>query len=221
MTNTSSSPKSVWSQVAGSLAALAGLGVLFMATGPAFAATIPDFSQYGFPTVVAKASVSPTVPATVTAGDLTVTIPAGTFSSPVTFQILENQNSYWQAKAPTGQTVIANFAFRVMNTSTNQLVGAFNGPVMLKLTNEMVVPSSVYDNASTTGTLSVNPIPSAIVGDTLTHPIKAAVVGWIITSPTAGATSPTTGLPVLPVMAGGAVLLGMGIYLVRRPGAAR
>lgn len=211
--------KRTWSRLAGSLAALAGLGLLLTATIPAFAATVPDFSQYGFPTVVAQASVSPSAPTTITAGSMTVTIPAGTFTSPVTFQILDNQNSYWQAKAPAGQTVIANFAFRVMNTSTHQLVGAFNGPVMIKITNQRIVPSSVYDNVSTTGSLSVNPIPATIVGDTLTHPIKAAVVGWVITSPTAAATSPVTGLPLLPVMTVGVFLVGLGIYLWRRPGA--
>jgi hypothetical protein len=193
-------------------AAATGLALAVLMSAPTWAAGVPDFTQYGFPDVVAKTTVTPTAAATLTAGDITVKIPAGAFSTPVTFELLENQNSYWQAKAPAGQDVLANFAFKVINTSTGQLVGAFNAPVMFTLTDSAVSPHSTYYDISTTGTFTANPIPPTIVGDQLSHPIKAAVVGWAVTSP-AAPTTPTTGLPVLPVMASGAGLLALGLYL--------
>lgn len=56
-------------------------------------------------------------------------IPAGTFRDAVKFELLEGPVSNFQKKVPPGQTVFADFAFRVVDTATGQLVGTFQKPV--------------------------------------------------------------------------------------------
>jgi len=186
------------------------------ASAVAWAQTVPDLSQAGFPTVVAQETITPTQAATVTAGDISIQIPAGAFTAPVKFELLEGSNATWQAKAPSGQQVIANFAFKVVNSQTGQLVGTFAKPVVFTLTNPAVGPASKYWNITPAGAMVANPIPPTISGDTLSHPITAALVGWAVTSP-AAATTVSTGLPLAPVMGGGLVLAAAGFYLLRRP----
>ncbi|MCL8209328.1 MAG: hypothetical protein K6V97_14860 [Actinomycetia bacterium] len=186
------------------------------AAAAAWAQTVPDLSQDGFPTVAAQQTVSPNQAATVTAGDITIRIPAGTFSTPVQFELLEGSNATWQAKAPAGQKVIANFAFKVVNSETGELVGTFAKPVVFTLTNPAVGPASKYWNITPAGAMVTNPVAPTISGDTLSHPITAALVGWAVTSP-AAATSVSTGLPLAPVMGGGLALAAAGLYLLRRP----
>jgi hypothetical protein len=199
------------------ITAAAGTAALLMgASAMAAAATVPDFTQHGFAQVVAQKSIQPGQAATLTAGDITVQVPAGAFATPVQFDLLEGSNAAWQAKAPAGQTVIANFAFKVVNPANGQLVGTFQKPVLFTLTNPKVGPASVYYNVTPTGAFVKNPIPAKIVGDQLSHPIAAALVGWAVTSP-AAATTVATGLPLAPVMGVGAALALAGAYLVVRP----
>lgn len=198
-------------------AALLAAGLLTAgASAVAWAQTVPDLSQDGFPTVAAQQTIGPNQAATVTAGDISIQIPAGAFTSPVQFELLEGSNSTWQAKAPAGQQVIANFAFKVVDSQTGQLVGTFAKPVVFTLTNAAVGPASKYWNITPAGAMVANPVAPTISGDTLSHPITAALVGWAVTSP-AAATTVSTGLPLAPVMGGGLALAAVGFYLLRRP----
>ncbi|MBX5465957.1 MAG: hypothetical protein K6U14_00470 [Firmicutes bacterium] len=199
----------------------AGVGTLALtASPPAFAASMSsttgvDLMASGeFPTVVATANVAPNQPATIHAGALTIQIPAGAFTSPVVFRVVANQNAYWQQRAPAGDTVLTNFAF-VVKTASGQLVEQFQKPVLFTFTNPDIGPHSQYWNITAQGKWVLNPIPPKIQGDTLTHPIAAAVVGWAVTSP-APPTTPTTGLPLAPVMGAGAAAVGIGAYLLTR-----
>lgn len=200
--------------------ACAAVSTPTMAASNSVTAGVDLMANGEFPNVVASATVSPTQPATLQAGGITVQIPAGAFATPVVFRLVENSNAYWQAKAPAGQTVLTNFAF-VVKTESGQLVEAFKKPVLFSYTNPAVGPKSEYWNLTAQGKFAPNPIPPKITGDTLTHPIAGAVVGWAVTSP-APATTPATGLPLAPIMAGGAAAVALGAYLaLRRPQEAR
>lgn len=200
--------------------AIAGAPVGWVITDPAPPA--PDFTQHGFPTVVASTSFTPGQAATVSYNGISVAIPGTTFTAPVTFQLLEGPLSAFSAKAPAGQTPVADFAFRVINPATGALIGTFNGAVKATVTNSQINQHSLYEDISTTGAYSTNPIAPTISGDVLTHPIKAATVGWVVTSPTVpAATSPVTGLPIAPVVAVGAGLMGLGSVLYWRQRSAK
>ena len=180
---------------------------------------VPDFTQHGFPNVVARTTLAAGAAGSLSYGGMSVEIPAGAFSSPVQFDLLEGPTANLQKAAPAGQTVIADFAFKVVDQTTGALVGAFQKPVLFTLKSSAVSPKSVYYNVTPAGTLAVNPVAATISGETLTHPIPVAMVGWAITAPAAsvpGATSPTTGIPVLPFAAAGLALIVGGSLLLRR-----
>ncbi|MDA8193518.1 MAG: hypothetical protein M0Z53_05930 [Thermaerobacter sp.] len=194
-----------------------GIDVAMVGWVVANPAAAPDFSQSGFSSVIASANFTPGQAATVSANGISVAIPANAFNIPVTFQLLQGPIQHFVANAPSGQTPVTDFAFRVMDSATNTLVGAFNAPVMATITNSQINLKSQYEDISTTGAYAANPIAPVIKGDVMTHPIKAAAVGWVVTSPSvAAATSPVTGLPIAPVVAAGAGLLLTGIALYRR-----
>ena len=190
-----------------------------MGTTSAFAASI-DFTQFGFPTVAAKVSIPAGQAATLTAGGAKVTIPAGTFTDPVEFELLQGTLSSFAGKAPSGATPIYDFAFKVTDTKTNSIVMAFQKPVLFSYTNSAVNSKSVYYNISTTGAFTANPVPATISGDTLTHAIKGAPVGWVVTSPSApvaGTTTPITGLPLEDwLLTGAGLIVGGGVLLAIR-----
>lgn len=204
--------------VATALAMTAGAGA---ATAFAATATSVDFQTHGFPTVAAKAAIPAGQGATITAGDATVTIPAGTFSDAVEFELLEGSLSSFAAGAPSGQTPVFDFAFKVVDQKTGALVMAFQKPVMFSLTNKDVGAKSLYYNIAPTGTYTLNPVKATISGDTLQHPITGAPVGWVVTSPAttvSQATSPVTGFPLVDwlVVGTGLILAGGVLLAVRR-----
>src|SRR6056297_748806 len=104
-------------------------GAVFVAGGTvtAFAASVPDFSMHGFPTVEATASIPANAGSSTTlkVDGATFTIPAQFSSVPVKFEVLGGKLSNFMSKAPSGQTPIYDFAFKVMDTKTNSLVGKF------------------------------------------------------------------------------------------------
>lgn len=179
-----------------------------------------NFQTHGFPTVAAKATIPAGQGATIQAGGATVTVPAGTFSDAVEFEVLEGSLSSFAAKAPSGQTPVFDFAFKVVDQKTNALVMKFQKPVVFSYTNANVDAKSSYYNISPTGTYTLNPVPAKISGDTLKHPIAGAPVGWVITSPASAVsktTSPITGLPFADwLMIGAALILGGGVLLAVR-----
>ncbi|MGG1677089.1 hypothetical protein ACIFOT_15225 [Neobacillus sp. NRS-1170] len=147
----------------------------------AFAAT--DFTQNGFPKVVAEKKIEAGEAARISHSGIKITIPEGTFSHDVTFQVLEGDNSFFQTKAPAGETVVMNFAFRVIDMETNQLIGAFNKPLTFSFKDKDINSGSIYYNFKLDGTLANNNAASSIEGRTLSHPVGGAPVGWVITSP--------------------------------------
>ncbi len=180
-------------------------------------AQVPDFTQHGFPQVVASTTLAMGAAGSLSYGGMTVQIPAGAFDCAVKFELLQGPIATFQA--PAGQNVIADFAFRVIETATGRLIGTFQKPVTFTLQSSAVSHRSIYYNVSTSGMLTPNPVPATISGTTLSHPIPVAMVGWAVTSPAAsvaGATTPSTGIPVLPFAAAGILAIGGGVLLLRR-----
>ena len=148
----------------------------------AFAAT--DFTQFGFPKVIAEKKIEAGEAAKISHSGIKIDIPKGTFSNDVIFQVLEGENSSFQANAPEGETVIMNFAFRVLDSKTNEIITKFNNQVMFSFKNKNVNEGSIYYNVKPDGSIAKNSVPAEIEGRTLTHAIGATPVGWLITSPT-------------------------------------
>ena len=69
---------------------------------------------------------------------MTIYIPVGTFKDPVTFQVLAASNSHWDGMAKSGQKVVANFAYRVYDRKTHQVVGKFPSAVQYTVADPMV-----------------------------------------------------------------------------------
>ncbi|MDA8205214.1 MAG: hypothetical protein M0Z36_04030, partial [Thermaerobacter sp.] len=180
----------------------------------------PDyFTRHGFQKVIASTAFTPGKAASVAANGIHIAIPANAFTVPVTVQLLQGPAQHFASSLPSGQSVVTDFALKVMNPATHQLVVTFNAPVMATVTASQINTQSEYLDVSPSGTIAANPIPPAISGDVMTHAIKAAAVGWIITSPSVPeATAPVTGLPLAPVMAGGAILILGGVGLLLRSG---
>ena len=143
-------------------------------------------SAYGFPKVIATVQFKPGQAATVNSGPITVLIPADAFAVPVTFQLLQGDQSYWQGYVPLGQKVVTDFAFRVLDSS-GALIATFSQPVLFVLTDSQVGPTTLYENTTATKPPKVesNPVASQIQGHVLKHEVSASVVGWLIANPAA------------------------------------
>jgi hypothetical protein len=148
----------------------------------AFAAT--DFTQFGFPKVIAQKKIEAGEAAKISHSGIKIDIPEGTFSNDVIFQVLEGDNERFQANAPDGETVIMNFAFKVIDPKTNEIIAKFNKPVMFSFKDKDVNEGSIYYNVKPDGSIMKNSVPAVIEGRTLTHGNGGAPVGWLITSPT-------------------------------------
>ncbi|UOF89515.1 hypothetical protein LSG31_16695 [Fodinisporobacter ferrooxydans] len=206
------------------MAAFGFIGVATaLSTSVAFAATPPpDFQKIGFPTVVAEQTIDPTKATTVSHDNIKIAIPSGAFNRPVKFEILEGPLTNFQNKAPAGETVLMDFAFKVVDPATNTIIGKFNKPVVFSYTDANINVNSKYYDTTTAGTFVLNKIPAKINGTTLSHPILGAPVGWAVTSPSNSvkqATSPVTGFAYGSYAATGAAILLTGasiLYLNRR-----
>lgn len=155
---------------------------MFLFGAVAFAAT--DFTQFGFPEVVAEKKIEAGEAAKISHSGIRITIPKGTFKQDVLFQVLEGDNERFQANAPAGETVIMNFALRVTDLETGQLIDRFTPALIFSYEDKDVKKSSIYYNIKPDGTFVNNHASSVIKGNTLTHPVGAAPVGWAITTPT-------------------------------------
>jgi predicted small lipoprotein YifL len=154
-------------------------------------AAVPDFTQYGFPTVLISQDLTPGQATRITTevtGQtdkiFTVEVPADAFTDPVTFEILTGQLSNFEANAPAGQHPIMAFAFKVTDKATGELIAKFNAPVMLTAKDPMITLGSKYYNIAPDGTYTDNPTGLQVQPGELSHPVAGAPVGWVITAPT-------------------------------------
>ncbi len=151
-------------------------GALVLGVGTALAAPAP------YPTVVATAIVPPSHTTVIHFQTATVTIPPGTFSSPVIFQVLEGPTQNFSAPV-SGQHVIFDFMFQVTTLSHTPVAPTF-GKVLFSLNDPAVTPDSQYYNYSlSVDQYTLNPATLMIHGAHLTHEIATDKVGWVITSP--------------------------------------
>jgi hypothetical protein len=152
----------------------------------AFAATPnpPDFTQFGFPNIVAEKKIEVGEAAKISHSGMKIEIPEGAFNSDVIFQVLEGDNDHFQANVPAGETVIMNFAFRVLDANTHKIIAKFKKPVMFYFKDKDVNAESIYNNVTTDGKIVPNAVPAVIEGRTLSHGNGGAPVGWVVTSPT-------------------------------------
>lgn len=184
----------------GLMAACGGVAAAPTATSPAPTeasmpisppASVPDFTQYGFPTVLISQDATPGQATTITAEvtgqtdkSFTVDVPGDAFTDPVTFEILTGPLANFEAGAPSGEHPIMAFAFRVTDKATGELIGKFNAPVMLTAKDPMIATNSKYYNIAPDGAYTDNPTGLQVQPGELSHPVAGAPVGWVITAPT-------------------------------------
>jgi hypothetical protein len=159
---------------------------------PALAQGAPDFTQFGFPTVVVTQHIEPPTGGTITGGQFTVTIVPNSFVNHVNFSILTGPASNFQANAPQGQTVIDPFAFKVMDATTGQLVDTFLNPVTVVVSDPNIHADSLFFNVDSTGAVSAHPGVQTSEGQ-MTISLGGAGVGWFITSPATAQPTATPG----------------------------
>lgn len=154
----------------------------------------PDLTKFGFATVAKSMDIAPDQAATITSGDHSVAIKAGTFDNPVTFDLLTSDPKTWSDKVQ-GRTVRAAFAFRVTDKTTKAIVGAFKQPVTYSYSGKDAQSTDAILNitAATPPTITPNPAPITFDGK-VNHPFTGAGVGWLVVSApanaAAGATAP-------------------------------
>lgn len=164
---------------------------------PSLALAAPDFTQYGYPSVVAALTLNPRDYARLSIGGVVLTIPQGAFGQdPVKLELLRGDPSAWQSRAPAGQKVIYAFALRVTDLKTNQLVLEFAKPLNFSFYSDQITERAEYldTSAANPAVVSPNPVKPTIrlyrIGKKfpigiLSHRISGAEFGWLITVPTA------------------------------------
>ncbi|MHB1417038.1 MAG: hypothetical protein ACYC1C_17460 [Chloroflexota bacterium] len=171
-------------QVGGSLSEGPGSADIRTFTTTMRTAQVPNFGNYGFTQVLASQDVQPGSAATVTGGPYTVNIPAGAFNDPVLFEILQAPLSDVQPTAPPNEQPVLNFAFRVTDLNTGQLIGDFATPVILVARSGMIIPQSQYWDYTPSGRYILNPTGRPVQAGELRAPVPTASVAWVITNPT-------------------------------------
>ncbi len=151
-----------------------------------------DMTKFGYATVAATRTIQPSEASTVTVGNQSVTVAAGSFTNPVRLDFLTGDNSFWQGQLNDGtQTVIATFALRVTDLTTSQLVGRPNNPFQYAITDPRLSQAAAL-YASTPATpprlFKFPPAAFTFSGQTLSSSFSAALAGWFVTIPAASAT---------------------------------
>lgn len=147
--------------------------------------TVPDWTKYGFPTVLDSAKITPGTPDTLVSGDYTFTIPGDVFAAPVEFELLGGDTNSFAAKAPSGERPILAFAFRVIDIKTDSLVGGFQNALTMTATDPEITTQSWYYNIIyPSDTYELNSTGMKVTNGQMIHPIKNAIYGWVITVPT-------------------------------------
>ena len=150
----------------------------------------PDFTKFGYPTVAMSMDIAPDQAATITAGDRSIAIKAGTFDAPVTFDLLTSDPSTWNDKVQ-GRTVHDAFAFRVTDKATKALVGAFKQPVVYTYTDTDLKSTDVILNttAANPPVITQNATPITFANGKASHTFGGAGVGWLLVSASPAGTS--------------------------------
>jgi alpha-glucoside transport system substrate-binding protein len=164
------------------------------------ATLVPDFTQMGFPTVIGSVSFTPGTATSVagqvpneSSASINVDIPADAFSTPVKFEILWGPVNSFAPRAPSGQSPIFDFAFRVTDTQTGALIEKFDKPVTAMIMDPMISSGSMYFNIAPDGTYTANPTGMQVKAGELDHPVAGSSVGWVVAAPATVAPSPTPG----------------------------
>ncbi|MCA1670205.1 MAG: hypothetical protein LC793_23040 [Thermomicrobia bacterium] len=166
----------------------------------------PDMTKFGYPTVAKSMDLTPDQAATITAGDRSVAIKAGTFDVPVTFDLLTADPSTWKDKVQ-GRTIRDAFAFRVTDKATKAIIGTFKQPVVYTYTDASVTGTDAILNttAATPPVIAPNPVPITFAAGKASHPFTGAGVGWLlVAAPTSGAATTTGGTTAAATGTGGA-----------------
>lgn len=161
--------------------------LVLISPASAYAATTagPNMTQFGFPNVLAKATVNVGHAESLKSGDITINIPANAFSVNVNFELLGGNNGTFQPLLSNkSKEIVDNFAFKVTNLSNGQIISTFNAPVIASITNPKINSTSEYMNTTPTKPIHLtnNPKAPTITGDTLTHPNPISSVGWVVIS---------------------------------------
>ena len=184
------------------------VGVVFFILGNLMAVGAqgpPDMTKFGYSTVAKSMDLTPDQAATVTAGNRSVAIKAGTFDVPVTFDLLTADPSTWKDKVQ-GRTIRDAFAFRVTDKATKAIIGTFKQPVVYTYTDASVTSTDAILNttAANPPVITPNPAPITFAAGAASHPFTGAGVGWLLVSAsTSGATTTTGGTTAVATGTGG------------------
>jgi hypothetical protein len=161
--------------------------MLFAACSSVGAQSAPDFTKFGYPTVAKSMDLTPDQTATITAGDQSVTIKAGTFDNPVTFDLLTSDPSTWKDLVKD-RTVRAAFAFRVTDKNTKAIIAQFKQPVQYSYAGKDAQATDVILNttAASPPVITVNGTAPTFDGK-VNHGFGGAGVGWLVASAQTGA----------------------------------
>lgn len=164
------------------------ISLMLLASTSMILASVPDFTMYGFPNLVASIIIQPDQNVMLTLGNASISIQAGTFGNiPVRFELLNATPSSWQKYVPSDQKVLYAFAFRVTDLKTGSLIEKFAKPLIFYFSSSEITSEAEYLDTTPAFAVSKNPIPPKIeltgqIG-TLSHPIAGAPVGWLVTIP--------------------------------------
>jgi plastocyanin len=200
----------------------------------------PDMTKFGYPTVAGTVNFTPGQATNVTAGALRADLPADLISKPIKFELLNGDNATFQPLAG-GRTVIGNYAFRVTDPATNQLLAAFDSgkAVAVSFTGAAVRSDTAIMNVSPTNPLTavLNTGANTIEGQTIKHSFGGTTVGWLVVNPAGAApaaAAPGAAVPaalprtgnggpasspmtlILAVVLAGIALGGAGLSIARR-----
>jgi hypothetical protein len=195
-------------------------------TGPTGGATTAP----GFTTILTTQTIQPSggsVSASSGGSTVSVTIPAGALTTPAQITLSTGSPSGLSG-LPSGASPIVALGVSI-DVNGSKYTGTFNSPITVTISNPGITTADqllVYDPASgsyvsasqasnvANVTVSAGKITLQILSDP--YVVVSAATGAAATTAVTGATSATTGVPVLAEVLGGAGLLAVGILLIWR-----
>jgi len=143
-----------------------------------------DIAGFGFNQGIAAQEIPPNKEATVFGEDIQVKISSGCFGYPITFEILQGENDYFEGGILGEKKVLYNFAFRVRNHQTNSLIASFPAPVWVTVTlPENQTPVEVWQVELTRPlTISQSTATYDVSDTTFKMQMANPSVGWLITT---------------------------------------